>query len=323
MEKYILLFGDKKPEDNICLTNMFSNSQKINLGWTDIDYNNNMKIIENKITNGTNQIIFSGLEIGWGKMIKDIKNKHSQVKIKVICTTSDSLLYYEYERNNFFELLELSKENIVYDIAFLRKGQYETYKNLGYKCSFLRENYTMLEEHKKDNEQNNEEINLGIYPLNYTWDKNIFNQLCIPKFLENCNLNYYNLDPRMEEFLTTMEIKNTPEKVQKIDAENIIKSVLKNDVIVSTSFTEYMHPVFLISMELGIPCLVGNNSDLFEQNEELSNYVVTLAEDNAIINSEKVNKMLKNKEKIISLYKEWKEKYNKIAKESIKEFLEK
>lgn len=134
MEKYILLFGDKKPEDNICLTNMFSNSQKINLGWTDIDYNNNMKIIENKITNGTNQIIFPGLEIGWGKMIKDIKNKHSQVKIKVICTTSDSLLYYEYERNNFFELLELSKENIVYDIAFLRKGQYETYKNLGYKC---------------------------------------------------------------------------------------------------------------------------------------------------------------------------------------------
>ena len=42
MKKYILLHSDKKPEDNICLTNMFKNNKKINLGWTDFDYNNNM-----------------------------------------------------------------------------------------------------------------------------------------------------------------------------------------------------------------------------------------------------------------------------------------
>lgn len=27
MENYILLYGDKKPEDNICITNMFENSK--------------------------------------------------------------------------------------------------------------------------------------------------------------------------------------------------------------------------------------------------------------------------------------------------------
>ena len=58
MKKYILILGDKKPEDNICLTNMFVTVRKRSiLGWTDIDYNNNMKIIENEITNGTNQLI--------------------------------------------------------------------------------------------------------------------------------------------------------------------------------------------------------------------------------------------------------------------------
>ena len=29
MEKYILLYGDKKPEDNICITNMFSQNKQI------------------------------------------------------------------------------------------------------------------------------------------------------------------------------------------------------------------------------------------------------------------------------------------------------
>lgn len=322
MKKYILLYSDKKPEDNICLTNMFKNNKKINLGWTDFDYNNNMKVINEEIEKGVKQIIFAGLEIGWGKMIADVKEKYPDIEIKVICTTQDSLLYYEYERNNFFELLELSKKEIVTDIAFLRKGQYETYKKLGYNCSYLMENYILSEKEKQTNIQsNNEKVNLGIYPLNYTWNKNIFNQLCVAKFLDNCELNYYNLDPRMEEFLTTMGIQNTPEKLEEIKDKDIIKSILKNDVIVSTAFTEYMHPIFWLGMENRVPVLIGNNSDLFN-GEELEKYIVTSAEDNAIINSKMIKKILDDKEKIMDLYKTWKESYNNKARKNLAEFLE-
>ena len=139
---------------------------------------------------------------------------------------------------------------------------------------------------------------------------------------EIISLNYYNLDPRMEEFLTTMGIQNTPEKLEEIKAENIIKSILKNDVIVSTSFTEYMHPVFWLGMEVEIPVLIGNNSDLFN-GEELEKYIVTSAEDNAIINSKMVEKILDNKEKILELYKNWKKEYNEKSKNNIEAFLEK
>ena len=115
MENYILLYGDKKPEDNVCIINMFKNNKKINLGWTDFDYNKNIKTIEELINDGIKQVIFSGLEIGWDRLIKDIKGKYSDIKIKVICNTLDSLLYYDYERQNFFNLLELSKQNIIED----------------------------------------------------------------------------------------------------------------------------------------------------------------------------------------------------------------
>lgn len=322
MKSYVLLYGDKKPEDNICLKNMFKNNQQINLGWTDFDYNHNMKIIEEKIKEGIEQIIIAGFEIGWDKLVKSVKEKYPNILIKVICNTQDSLLYYEYERENFFKLLELSKENVVQDIAFLRKGQYKTYKNLGYKCSYLKENY-ILDETKKKELKTHENIELGIYPLNYTWDKNIFNQLCVAKFVENCHLNYNCLDPRMEDFLNTMEINSTPEKIEKIEEDELIEKLSKNDAIVSTSFTEYVHPVFWISMELGIPCLIGNNSDFFEEAEELQKYVVTSAEDNAIINSKMVEIMVKEKEKIRELYKSWKQNYNKEAKEQLEQFINK
>ena len=325
MENYVLLYGDKKPEDNVCVINMFKNNKQINLGWTDFDYNKNMKTIEELINKGTKQIIFSGLEIGWDKLIKDVKEKYKDIKIKVICNTQDSLLYYDYERQNFFTLLEISKQNIIEDIAFLRKGQYEVYKNLGYKCSFLRENYILEENNKIQAKQKNDVIDIGIYPLNYTWDKNIFNQLCIPKYIENSNLNYNEIDERMKDFVTTMKINATADKIEKIDEKSIQEKVVKNDITIATSFTEYFHTVFWISMEQGIPCIIGNTIDFFENEEdkELRNYLVTQAEDNSIINSKMVTKCLENKEKIIELYKNWKEKYNEIAKQSIKEFIEK
>jgi len=321
MKPYILLYGDKKPEDNICLKNMFENNHPINIGWSDFDYNHNIKIIEEKIKEGIKQIIIAGFEIGWDKMVQTIKKNYPDITIKVICNTQDSLLYYEYERQNFFRLLELSRENVIQDIAFLRKGQYETYKKLGYKCSYLKENY-ILPENKKITKKQNDLKQLGIYPLNYTWDKNIFNQLCIAKFIENCHLNYNNLDPRMEEFLNTMEIFSTPDRIEKIDDSIIIEKIVKNDVIIATSFTEYVHPIFLISMELGIPCLIGNNSDFFGE-EELKQYIVSSAEDNPINNAQMVEKILEKREKIQELYKTWKEEYNKKSKYKLEEFLNK
>ena len=132
---------------------------------------------------------------------------------------------------------------------------------------------------------------------------------------------YNKIDERMEDFLNTMKIQNTPDKVENIEEKELIDKISKNDVIVATSFTEYMHPIFFISMELGIPCLIGNNSDFFGEEKELEKYVVTNAEDNAIINSQMVKTMLENKEKIQGLYKKWKENYNNQAKEMLKDFI--
>lgn len=322
MNDYILLYGEKKLEDNICIKNMFKNTRKISLGWIDLDHANNMKIIDEEVKKGIKQIIFFGMEIGWEKLIQDVKEKYSNIKIKVICNTSDSLLYYDYERNNFFDLLELSKKGVVSQIAFLRKGQYSTYSKIGYNCYYLKENYILPKKEVQSKKQNNNKKNIGIYPLNYTWDKNIFNQLCIAKFIDNSVLNYNRLDERMEDFLTTMKIENSPVEIKEINEENIINEIIKNDVTVATTFTEYFHPVFFLSMELGIPCLIGNTIDFFgKDDDDLKSYIVTEAEDNPIINAEKIRTILSNKEKVLNLYKKWKEKYNEEAKENINEFL--
>ena len=120
----------------------------------------------------------------------------------------------------------------------------------------------------------------------------------------------------------------TTDLLEIIQMASTIAQDMYNDSYITNSymlaaFTEYMHPIFFISMELGIPCLIGNNSDIFEKDEELKKYIVTSTEDNAIINSKMIIEILNNKEKIKELYKEWKIKYNKEAQESIERFIEK
>ena len=139
--------------------------------------------------------------------------------------------------------------------------------------------------------------------------------------LENANVNYNILDERMKDFLDTMKISNNEDKIEEINEENIIKKVIKNDINISCSFTEYFHTVFFISMEQGVPCLIGNTSDLFEENDEIQKYVVTLAEDNPIANAKLVMEFLDNKDKVMDLYRKWKEQYNKIANKNINDFL--
>lgn len=320
MKKYMLLYNTKKMEDNICLFNMFKNHMEIRFAWTEADVVYDVKLVDKLVKEKYKEIIFASLESGWSEVIRRVRKKYPSLIIKVICSTQDSLLYYEYERTNFFELLELSKNKIIDEIGFLRKGQYEVYKDLGYKCSFICENY-ILPKSVSVTKNNSKEIRLGFYPLNYTWDKNIFNQLCVGKMLDNTIINYNCLDERMTDFLKTMNIGSSSTKIAKITDENLIKEIIKNDVVISTSFTEYFHPVFFISMELGIPCLVGNNIDFFTEKDKIKEYVVTSAEDNAIVNADKLNNLINNKDMVINLYKEWKEKYNVIAKKSIEDFI--
>lgn len=317
-DKYLLLYGNKKAEDNILIPFMFNNYQEIPLGWIEKDKILIENIINESYEQGIKQVLLWGLEVGWGEVIEKTKKKYPDIKIKVICNTSDALLYYDYERENFFELLDLSRRKIVNDIAFLHKGMYETYSKLGYSSSYILENISLDEE--KIELAESKEKNMGIYHLNYTWDKNIYNQLSVGKFLKDMTINYNPLDKKMEEFLKVMKINSNKDSLNKIDAYEIAKVISKNAINISCDFTDYVHPIALISMECGIPCIIGDTSYLFNT-EVLKKYLVVHSEDNPVKIVEKITNAICRKEEIMEEYKCWKREYNKKAKESIDNFL--
>ncbi len=324
-KNYVLFYGPKKTEDIIFATNMFTHTRFIPIGWTKKSKDTINEAIEEEFAKNTNQFIFWGLEDGWNQIIQEVKSKHKEVKIKVICNTSNSLLYYGYERDNFFKMLNLSKNGEIDDIGFLRKNMYEVYSKLGYKSSHILENLKFSEKYNID--KNNDKLNIGFYPFNYTWDKNIYNQLSVGKFIDNCVINYNFIDERMEDFIDTMNISArkdtieftnilpTDQEIKPINMKDIISTVCKNDINLACDFTDYVHVLYFLSMENNTLCIIGNNSELFDEG------LVINSEDNPIEISKTIKEAISNKDNIIQNYKKWKGDYDIASQESINNFL--
>ena len=351
MNSYLVLCYNRKKEDNIIFSNMFSNVINIDITYNNRDFYNIKKCIDKKMNKNIKQVIFAGFEHNTELVIEYIKKKYINTKIKVICNTSESLLYFEYERKNFFKLLKLSKEKVVDVIAFTKKNMFILYNSLGYKSCYIRQNYILSDKKKegfnlkkevnfndKTNlqyENNKVDINsikIGILPFDYLWNKNIYNQLSVGKFFENSIINTYILNKRMKEFLEAFKIKynNLYKDKKSLDINNFKNHLINSNINIESTFTEYVNTTFLLSMELGVICLIGNNNSIFEDIDfnlqalnKLKSYLIIKSEDNPILISEKIKIALENKDEILKLYSDFKVQYNKLSDESIKKFLKK
>lgn len=343
MNNYLVLCYDRKKEDSIMFANMFSKVINIHITYNNRDFYLAKRIIDKKMNKNIRQVIFAGFEHNTTDVMKYIKKKYINTKIKVICNTAESLLYFEYERKNFFEMLKNSKENIIDAIGFTKKNMYLLYKSLGYNCYYIKQNYVLknvntLKENIKLEKNinlkesiiltNKDSVKIGIFPFDYLWNKNIFNQLSVGKFFENTIINTYILNKRMKEFLDSFAIKYNNLYKNEISLKLLQRHLILSDINIESTFTEYINLTFFLSMELGVICLLGNNNNIFEDvemenYEKLKEYLIIKSEDNPILIADKIKIALDNKEEILKLYSEFKEKYNVVSNESIKEFLKK
>ena len=77
----------------------------------------------------------------------------------------------------------------------------------------------------------------------------------------------------------------------------------------------------LESMELGVPCITGNNHHYFKNND-LENYIIVKNEADIEEIKGKIELCLNNKEKIKKLYDLFSKKNKQNSKSDVKKFLE-
>jgi len=264
-------------------------------------------------------VIFNGFAGGWDNIAKELRRLNSEIIIKVLWHGSNALLTEDYDFQVFIQILRLQEMNIINEIGFVKKSMYEFYKQKGYSCSFIMNYIEIPNIDKYEIEKKNDITKIGLYCSGDRWVKNTYNQLSAVSLVDNVILDCLPLSYKVQELANQFKLSLTGVQTN-LSREDLFKRMAQNDINLYVTFTECAPLLPLESLELGVPCITGDNHHYFE-GHEIEKYLVVNKEDNIVEIYNKIKNALDNKEKIIELYQEWKQKYNIEAKKTIKEFI--
>lgn len=268
------------------------------------------------------QIFFAGFTYGWNELIQQVKFLNNDIIIKVIWHGSHSMLVERDEEYFLNNLLQLHDKEKIDAIAFAKESMAEFYKLKGYNAFFLPNIINLNKEEfiiRNNIEDNIEKIKIGLYAAGDRWEKNTFNQLSAASMVKNHILDVLPKTSLVEEFIRINNIRTTDFREIYVSRNELLNRMSNNDINLYVTFTECSPLIPLESLELGVPCITGNNHHYFK-GTKLSDYLVVKSEDNIDEIKEKIDNAILNKAEIIKLYKEWKNGYSVQVKRLIQEF---
>ncbi len=267
-------------------------------------------------------IAFSGFAEGWDKVIKTIKKLNSDIVIKIIWHGSICMNIYDYDYMAFSNIFKLLKGQDIKSIAFVKKSMYEFYKKKGYNVELLLNRVSLdAQNNQKEEIPNDGKIRMGIYASGDRWVKNFYNQMAAASLIDNCVVDCVPINYKTYELAKMFDIKEIKGTSTTLEHSKLLERMAKNDIILYVTFSECAPIIPLESLELGVPCITGNNHHYFE-GTDLEEYLVVDKADDVNAIAEAIQNCLKNKEEIMRRYKVWKEKNNAESKKSVEQFLE-
>ncbi len=263
-------------------------------------------------------VAFSAFAYGWDDLIKELKVQSPKTKIKIIWHGSNAMNSEDYDWECFKTIFDLLEKKLIFSIAFVKKSMYDFYKGKGYNVEFLMNTVNIAKENIKINSPK-DGIKIGLYASGDRWVKNFYNQLAAASMFDGAIIDTIPLTYKALRMAKIFKA-NLSGSFTPISREKLLERMAKNDINLYVTFSECAPLIPLESLELGVPCITSDNHHYW-RGTPLEKYLLVSQNDNIINIYEKAENALKNRDKILKLYKEWKKEYDKEVKKSVAEFL--
>ena len=232
---------------------------------------------------------------------------HKNRKIKWIIKNGLAAMTDGAVRATFTNLMEFCDRDMIDCVGCLDYGAYKVLDNAGYKTKYVQLDI----EEKKSKKKNSKSI--GLIGNDYNPNHNIYNELTAVTMVDYNYIKIIKNMPATKHFIEFFKLKE--KEVDSFD------EVMKDNFInLYCNFTLTNIEYILKSMDLGVPCLLGN-TDVFDDYKYLKEQLILTSDDDVNEIADKIEKIRKNSTKILEEYKKFREDYKKKSKNSIKEFL--
>ena len=271
------------------------------------------------VRNDIKQVIFSAMSIGGPALIRRIHRIAPGIIIKVYWHGSMSQVLDKYGWGMHKQIMKLSKEGTIMAFATCKGSLCEFYRKQGIKTFFIT---NKVEVPRKVSEYSSRgKVRVGLYAASPSnWRKNMYSQMAAVALIKNAVLDIVPLNKQAEDFAEKIGLKLDGVK-ENIERDELIRRMGKNDVNLYVTFSECAPMLPLESMEMGVPCLTGNNHHYFKESDLKKHLVVDQETDIELI-KKKILNAIKNRAEIIKLFNEFSKKNLRQSLDGVKEFLE-
>lgn len=199
-------------------------------------------------------------------------------------------------------ILEYQDRGLIDTIAAIQYSLYVAFKE--------RMKYIVLD--YKDNNNLKHEDRIGILNIDYEEMNNFYNQISGVAISNIKKVRLLNaINPTLafsKDFNVELEIENDIEKL-----------IYGNKLNLDVKFSDISPITFIMSMDAGIPCILGNTPLLSKS--ELEDMLVVKSDDDVEEIKEKINFALDNTKEIMKKYEKWRVDYRKLSNKTIEEFM--
>ena len=278
------------------------------------------KMIGNAILeNNINQVIFSSFSEGDPLLVKYLKKKNPNIKIKSYWHGNHSQVLDEYGWKRNVEIIKLYRKGLINVMGSCKKSLINFYRKENLNGFFITNK--VITDIKPTKSKSNE-IRIGIYAAKCDdWRKNMYSQIAAVSLIENAVIDMVPLNDSAKKIAKIFGVKLDGSE-KSMPRNDLIERMSKNTINLYVTFSECAPMLPLESMEMNVPCITGNNHHYF-QNSELGKYLVIKNEENPIEIKNAILKCIDNNDKIIKLYKKFRKENLDESSKEIKEFLEK
>ncbi len=261
------------------------------------------KIVDFVNNKGSKLIIFDWCE-SYRLILPYIGKKRD---IKFVYKNNLAQLTNSGVRGTYTRIMEFYDRNIIKEIACLDKATSEVLKKAGYRASHL------LLDVKTKSRKNTIEKSIGLIGDDYNPNHNTYNQLSALKLID---YDYCKIVPNM---LATKHFINFF-KINAKEVSSTEEAMVDNEINLYCNFTFNNMELILKSLDLGIPCLLGN-TDIFDDYPNLKKYLLLDSDDDIGEIANKINCIRENRDTILTEYDKYRKEYTKKSTNLVNKFL--
>ena len=275
-------------------------------------------IVNTILENDIKKVYFSAFCYNWKKIVIKLKKENPDIICKTYWHGSHSQILDTFGWNRNMEIIDLHRKGYIDEMATCKESIIKFYDANNFKSIFLSNNVN-FDGSDYVSKEKNKNIKLGVYSANTDWRKNMMCQIGAAKLIKNAVVDMVPLNPEAKKLADLIGIKMEGLK-KPVPREEILARMAKNDINLYGTFSECAPMVPLESLEVGVPCISGNNHHFF-QNTPLEKYLILNNETDIEELKEKIELCIKEKETILKLYQEWKIQNDKFTKDQVKKFI--